>query len=168
MKQQGFSLIELMITVALIALLALMGTSLSGGWVKSADRLEAEGDLTQALGRAQAAALRNAMGASGNTAVAAVCLSNTNVLTVLEGIPPVTTSTPAVAAIPPNCATPTGKQLWQTQVDTDVVITHNTTAFTCGCFNNTGLFTTTGCTGCITTPTFELTTGGSNEVVALY
>lgn len=55
----GFSLIELMITVALIAILVLIGTSLTGLWSKQAELDKATMSLQSAISLARSTALRN-------------------------------------------------------------------------------------------------------------
>lgn len=57
--ESGFSLIELMITVALIAILALIGTSLTGLWSKQAELDKATMSLQSAISLARSTALRN-------------------------------------------------------------------------------------------------------------
>lgn len=57
--ESGFSLIELMITVALIAILALIGNSLTGLWSKQAELDKAVMSLQSAISLARSTALRN-------------------------------------------------------------------------------------------------------------
>lgn len=159
-RQQGFTLIELMITIALLAFIVLIAAPLGGGWVRSADLIEVEGDMTQAFGRARAQALRNLPGAVGADPATAVCLSDTHQLTVLQG-----TDTDL-----PSCGTNTGTVLWQTQLDTDVTVEFAGNDFSCACYNNQGYLTTQECAGCATEPKFKLVVGGGvdDETITLY
>lgn len=156
----GFTLIEVMIVVAIIALVVLVAAPLSGHWVTDANRLEAEGQLNQAVGRAKAAALRNYMGATGNTAVTAICLSNDNVLTVLEG-------TPGTPAVSPNCSSATGTQLWRAKLHANIGVQANAADFSCICFDNRAV-PTSSCNTCTTSMEFSLTAGGESAPVAVY
>jgi len=161
MKIRGFTLIEVLIVIAILGLLILVAAPLSGGWVRSANVLETEAQLTQAFGKAKAAALRNNRAATGDSPASAVCLTN-NVLTVREG-----TSTAA-----PSCgATPTGTQLWQIQVSEHVTVKLGSATganFSCLCLNNKGQPTTNACTGCATSINFHLSAGSETQNVALF
>lgn len=163
MTCRGFTLIEVLIVIAIFALIVLVAAPLSGSWVRDANVLEAEGQLTQAVGRAKAAAFRNKMGGLDTNPVAAICLSAGNLLTVREG---------TSAGVAPSCAaTPQGDQLWQTQIDENVSVKRDATnAFTCVCFNNKGMATTQGtCSSCASTAGFLLSASGvSSRAVSLY
>lgn len=58
-KQQGLTLIELMVTLVVMAFLLLLGVSLGGDWVNGARTQQARSDLEQGWGVAKALALRN-------------------------------------------------------------------------------------------------------------
>lgn len=144
---KGFSLIEIMIVIAVIALVVLVAAPLTGNWVSDAKRIEAEAQLTQAVGRAKAAALRNHMAATGESPVTAICLSDSNLLTVLEG----------TAGAAPSCASAGGTKLWQAQLHKGISVKVDSNDFSCVCFNNKGLLTTSGsCSACATTSNLSL------------
>jgi type IV pilus assembly protein PilA len=161
MKQRGFTLIEVMIVLAIFSLIVIVAAPLSGSWVREANMTESEGQLTQAVGRAKAAALRNKMGATGNAPASAVCLSNTKLLTVREG---------TSAGVAPHCTTPTGDQLWQAQVNASITVQANSAALSCMCFTNKGTLTNDGnCATCSTSTTFTISaTGVEPKSFALY
>lgn len=74
-KTNGFTLIEMMITIGLVAFLMTLGVPLARQWVQSAHQRDAAGMLAEALGRAKALALRNPQAITDQTApAAAVCL----------------------------------------------------------------------------------------------
>jgi prepilin-type N-terminal cleavage/methylation domain-containing protein len=156
----GFTLIEVMIVVAIIALIALVAAPLSGRWVTDANRLEAEGQLNQAVGRAKASALRNYMGATGNAAVTAICLSPDNILTVLEG-------TPGTPPTSPICSSATGTQLWRAKLHANITVQADAVDFSCMCFDNRAV-PTDSCNTCSTSTKFSLTAGGESEPVAVH
>lgn len=160
MKQRGFTLIEVMIVIAIFSLIILVAAPISGGWVRDADLLTTESQLTEAVGRAKAASLRNARSATGENPAAVVCRSNTNLLTVMEG----------TTAAAPSC-TPTGTQVWQAQMKSNITVQVNSAAFNCLCFNNKGAITTAApCTSsCATSTTFSLDAEGIDPLnVAIY
>ncbi len=81
-QSAGFSLIELLITVALIAFLVLAALPLTGAWVDGQERARAKGELIEAVAKAKAMAMRNPegiYGSNGLVPVAALCFTN-NVL----------------------------------------------------------------------------------------
>jgi len=49
----GFTLIEMMVTIGLVAFLMTLGVPLAREWVQSAHQREAAGLMTEALGRAK-------------------------------------------------------------------------------------------------------------------
>ncbi len=155
--ERGFSLVELMIILAITALLATAAAPLTSGWVRDAELTEVRGSLTQAFGRAKAASLRNFRGAQSNAPVAAICLAN-NTVTVREG-----TSTNA-----PSCSANTGTLVWQNPLDSNVTITSSGSAVSCLCFDNRGLLTNNACASCSTAGTLTLTAGSQNDTLTIY
>lgn len=74
----GFSLLELLMVVALTGLLAFMGTSLMDGWNSNTYQLQAQSILHEGVSRARSVALRNPDGVKGESnAAAALCLYGT-------------------------------------------------------------------------------------------
>ena len=152
MNSRGFTLVEAMVTLAIMALVIAVTVPLTGGWVASANRLDAQGALTEAFGHARGAAIRNAMAASADSPVAKICLESGE-LKVLRGT--------AVSAA--DCASGAGKLVWQKNVNADVDITQDGSPYQCSCFNNRGLLTTVDCSGCGTEFTFTIATGTADD-----
>ena len=71
---RGFSLVELMVTVAVIAILAALALPAAATWASGARQAEARGELVEALGRARALAIRNPDGRAARQAAAMVRL----------------------------------------------------------------------------------------------
>jgi prepilin-type N-terminal cleavage/methylation domain-containing protein len=68
-KQKGVSLIELMVTITILGILVMLGTSLTSLWSKQAELDKASMSLKSAMGLAKATAIRNEY-AVGSTLVA--------------------------------------------------------------------------------------------------
>ena len=71
---RGFTLIELMVTLAILAMLLLMAAPLAADWVHGARTLQARGTLVQGFENAKALALRNPCGAPNETQAYAAVL----------------------------------------------------------------------------------------------
>lgn len=159
MRQAGLTLIEMMIVVLLIAILALLATPLTSGWIDSARLGEAQGALEQAVGHAKAAALRNPAGLKTGQAASAICLSGTGVLSVHNATPVVAPN----VAVPVKCGAGAPTAAWSTQLPPNITIKNNDQAWTCSCFTNTALLTKTDdCAACGTSMTFKITSGSES------
>lgn len=164
---KGHTLIEVLIIIGLVALLALAASPFTGAWVRSADIVKVQGDLTQAVGRAKSIAQRNAIGSLNASPVAAICIAADNTLTLRQ-------ATPAGAnpAELPDCNPVAGTQVWSTTLDRDVRVTVGDppVAVSCVCFDNKGLLTSAAqCAGCTTNSTVTLTAAGTeNDTVQIY
>lgn len=164
MKGSGYTLIEVLITIAIIAVLALVAIPITGRWVQSADLEKTEAVLIEAVGRAKASGLRNVSGATGDGYASIVCISTiSNTLTVMES----TSATAATCAVN-NTAT----KLWQTKLDDDVVIEDGSSnAVSCLCSNNKGILVKPGtgtCSSCFNGNTLLVKTGSKQENVFIY
>ena len=78
----GFSLIELMVTLAIVAALAMLAIPFSASWMQSDRQLQARGLLTDGVGHARALSLRNPEGLAPGAPVACLRLAVGNVLEV--------------------------------------------------------------------------------------
>lgn len=78
-KQQGVSLIELLITIALLGILLTKVVPLGQVWMANTNISNAEKSLIKALGKARNEALQNPMGVIGaNTVAATLKINNTS------------------------------------------------------------------------------------------
>ena len=105
--QHGFSLIELMITIAILGLMTLVGANLNSGWIQDANINKATGVINESMTRAQSLALRNPRLNRHNAPSGALCLDTTSTpfeARVVEVTPP---RQPVTSALPP--------QLWSGQ-----------------------------------------------------
>lgn len=162
-RQRGFTLIEVLITVALVGIIAVVASPLTGSIMSGSRISEAEGVLNQAVGKAKAIALRNHMGAMSDAPVAAVCISNTNQLTVEQGD----------SGTSPSCSTGDGSIVWTAQMNSDVAIKTSESGapsvVSCMCFSNKALLTSSSCSGCISNTNFQLSIGSQPpELVSIF
>ncbi|WP_024889301.1 pilus assembly FimT family protein [Luteimonas huabeiensis] len=59
---RGFTLVELMVTIAIVAMLLLVGLPFARSWIDGTRQLQAVGQLQEAVSQARAMALRNPSG----------------------------------------------------------------------------------------------------------
>lgn len=81
---RGFSLVELMVTLAIVALLALVAMPFSTRWMDSDRQLQARGVLTEGVGHARALSLRNAGGSAHGAPASCLRLAAGHVLEVVR------------------------------------------------------------------------------------
>ncbi|GHD67513.1 pilus assembly FimT family protein [Jeongeupia chitinilytica] len=86
-RQCGFTLIELIITIAILALLLAVGVPFTQRWGQSARVQQVESTLKQGFAHAKAIALRNPNGVKDGTATAAVLTLTGDSFFVCEGAP---------------------------------------------------------------------------------
>ncbi len=163
-RVKGYTLIEIMITIAVIAVIALVTVPITGKWVQDADVSRTEGQILEAVGRIKASGIRNVSGAMGDDHVAIACISTlSDHLKVME-------STSSVAA---DCTlSNTATKLWEDTLDSDVTITDiNDVAVTCLCTNNKGMLTqpATGiCSSCFNGTTLKISSGSQFQNIQIF
>lgn len=77
-KQLGFTLIELMITIVVLAILLFVGTSLTRAWVDQSHVDGALAAIKNATYQARSAAIRNTNNQESSLATASVCIDKTH------------------------------------------------------------------------------------------
>lgn len=72
-KERGVGLIELMVTITILAILVVTGTSLTALWSKQAELDKATMSLKSAMGLAKSTAIRNEFARSLDSAASQIC-----------------------------------------------------------------------------------------------
>lgn len=148
-RQRGFSLIELMVTLAVLGILLVVGVPLTKAWSDSAYQREAAGLLQQGVSRAKATALRNEGGVQSSAPAAVLCYSNQvlKLFTLTKG-----------QSI--DCSS-TSDSLWSATLPGTTGVKSQGNNFTCVAFDNRGLVVTG--TACSTT-TLQVTVGSESAL----
>lgn len=147
LQRHGFSLIELMVTLAVMSILALLGTALTQSWSSSNQLQLGKNLLTQGAAHAKSLALRNGAGSNSNV-VAAFLVLKDNTLCVLNG-----------TATSLSCS---NSPVWQTQLSVSTSI--NSATAQCIGWNSMGIpdTATLGGTACTTTLSYTISSGGQS------
>lgn len=162
MKQFGVTLVEMLIVVMIVGLLAVAASPFTSAWTSGARISETLSMMEQAVGRAKANAMRNPTGVTGNTAVTALCFTNSTLSLV-----------GSTAANTANCQNPP-VVLWSAAPHASVLIRTGGGAlgWQCSCFNNKGMVTQAGaCNACGNNLTFTVTTqasGADGETLSFF
>lgn len=127
-RARGYSLVELMLTLAVAGLLLVSAGQLTHGWIASARVHEALAVMSQGVSRAKAIALRNPGGVSGAAAAAILCVSGNTVRLFAA------TRSPQAAA---HCQGSGG--LWTAQLHGSAQVVVNGAALSCLAFSNRAL-----------------------------
>jgi prepilin-type N-terminal cleavage/methylation domain-containing protein len=83
-RASGFSLIEMMVVVAILGILAVAGTALTVNWVKQAEITKTVASLANAISLAKSISIRNERGFTDNSAASQICLNSNNILSVYK------------------------------------------------------------------------------------
>ena len=163
-RLKGFSLIELMVGIAIMAVVMASSVSLGGGWVDESRVTDARSQLRLAYSKARAYALRNSNAVT--TASTWMCL-NSGVVYVYQ-------STTAKPTGPTTCGD--AGSVWHadlaggTTTKVEMALAANSTAFSCLGFSNRGLPVSSTLTGsaCTTAQTLYVKRGNTNEATTLH
>ena len=152
-QEHGFSLIELMVTIAILGILATTGIALTGKWSQQTELDKAVMALNSGMALARSTALRNEGARATTEAASALCFdNNTKVLSVRTA----TSSTEA------DCTT---TSVFQYQLGSAMTIQAAGTNFACYYLNSQGMVQSTG--SCASTLSLTVANGTLNETVDL-
>ncbi|HVI41953.1 MAG TPA: prepilin-type N-terminal cleavage/methylation domain-containing protein [Anaerovoracaceae bacterium] len=145
-KHQGFTIIELLVSMAIVVILAFCATGSVTYWSNNAHLTTANGELHQAFMMARSLAVRNPLGITDSTKASASLVLNasTNTLSVCQG--------------DTNCSTP----VWSGVVPSGVSIYLAGNALNCIAMNNSGDWIS-GATSCFTgSNSYQISTKGGS------
>ena len=155
-KQKGVSLIELMVTITILGILVMLGTSLTSLWSKQAELDKASMSLKSAMGLAKATAIRNEYAISSTLVASQICFDKDSKHLYVHKASPsgsASCSSPIVFDYPLNSA-----------ID---INNANTTSFKCFAFNPFGQVTTEITNNCKTNLSLTVSNGSLNETYTL-
>lgn len=155
-KAAGFSLIELIITLALVSFLLLMGGSLTSAWIDRSKVDNAAAMLKSATSFARSAALRNKDNLASDSLAIAVCIQTTE-----PDADQLKISVQRVSGGSPcNASSGSNHILKEFELAKGVTIEQEEEPLQCIAFNANGLVNETECNGRLD---LEITTGKNNE-----
>lgn len=149
-RAKGFTLIELMITIAIFGILLFVGAPFTKAWGDSANQREAAGLLQQGISRAKATALRNPGKALDDAPAAALCRSG-QALKLFS-----------VANAQSIDCSATTNVLWTAQIPASAVVQASGADIACIAFNSRGLPVAGG--NACTTSTINVTAGSESAL----
>lgn len=149
-RNRGFTLVEMTTVLAVSGILLASTIPLGSYWTQKAKMADATGELTHSIGKAIGSALRNPNALDADVAIAAVCISPDNEVTVLE----------ANVGTPIDCTNGNGNTLKTGTLPPGLEITRFGQTQNCLCFNSSALLTNNNqCSTCSTNATLDLTVG---------
>lgn len=160
-KEQGVSLIELMVTITILSILVLAGTSLTGLWSKQAELDKATMSLKSAMSLGRSTAIRNQSGQKMDDIVSQICFGN-NKLSVHKAPKP---TEPATATATASCSSPI---VFSYPLSSTIEIKDtNGTKFKCFAFNNFGQVMNENTGNCSNNLSLIIGNGSLNEKLTL-
>lgn len=134
---RGFTLIELVVTIAVLAMLLLLALPLTSAWADGAQQQTAANVLHEGIGRAKAQALLNPGSVTGTeTPAAALCITNKTL-----------SLHPIESGDSINCSS---SSIWSAQLPDKPAVKVASNDFVCVAFNNRGLPVTPSGSSCTT------------------
>lgn len=159
--QTGFTLIELMITIAMLAVLIMMGTALTRSWVDRSQVNSALATFKTAVYQAKASALRNTNNQPLSNSSVSVCFNSTNnTINIIR----TAFNSNDVCTVPTGTPPSNANALIRTMpLSKDIFIQQGTTTFECLSFNSAGVLVKAAGSSCINNVTAAFKVGKNDE-----
>lgn len=155
-KEHGVTLIEVMITVAILAILVLTGTSLTGLWSKQAELDKATISLKSAMSLSRSTAIRNQFAKNIDDTASQICFDNNNKKIAVHK---------ATATGSASCSSPI---VFSYPLSSTIEIKNiNATNFNCFAFNNFGQVMNVNTENCKNNLSLTINNGSLNETLNL-
>lgn len=152
---QGFTLIELMITITVLSILLMVGANLSRAWIDRSQVNNAIPTLKNAVFQAQSTALRNTHNLAPDQASVSVCWNaTTHTLNVIR----LKTASSDVCQESANSSV-----IQSFTLAKDLYIKQGTQPFQCLSFTSAGVITVATGSGCASSTKSMFTVGKNNE-----
>lgn len=157
----GFTLIELIITIAVLSILLMAGTALTRSWVDRSQVNSALATFKTAVYQAKASALRNTNNQPLNNSAVTVCFDSTNsTLNIIR----TAVNSNDVCTVPAGSPPSSDNILLRTMpLSKDVFIQQGSTSFECLSFNSAGILVKATGTSCINDVTAAFKVGKNDE-----
>ena len=167
-QEHGFSLIELMVTIAILGILATTGIALTSKWSQQTELDKAVMALNSGMALARSTALRNEGARATTEAASALCFdNNTKILSVRTSMTkevPGTPSVPGTQSVSAVASCDT-KDVFRYQLGSAITVKAAGTDFACYYLNAQGMVQSTG--SCTSTFSLTVANGTLNETVDL-
>ena len=154
-QHSGFTLIELMITIAVLSIILFMGSSLTRSWIDRSQVNNAINSLKSSLTQAKTAAIRNTDNQAMTQPAVSVCVTDNEILIIRNK------NNDAA-----NCSlTNTNNTLLKkSELAKNISIKQDNSSFNCIAFNSVGMVTQVIGTNCSTNSNFSFVVEKNNEI----
>jgi type IV pilus assembly protein PilA len=162
--QTGFTLIELMITIAVFMILIFVGTSLTRTWVDRSQVNSALSTLKTAIHQAKASALRNTNNQPLSNSAVSICLdSSTNTLNIIR----TAVLASNVCDISSGTSASDNVLLRSMPLSSGIFINQGNTTFECLSYNAAGVLIKMTGTSCTSNSTEAFKVGKNDETAEI-
>lgn len=153
-QYNGFTLVELMITITVLSIILFMGVSITQSWIDRSQVNNAINILKNSITQAKTAAIRNTNNQAMGQPAVSLCVQNNQLLIIRNKNNDAT-----------NCSLTNANNtlLKKSELAKDILIKQNNAAFNCIAFNSVGMVTQVTGTTCSTNSNLSFVVEKNNE-----